>query len=367
MRASVLVVLLVSTALAGCSGGGKGGRDEAPEADFDELGLEATSTTGVIRGIAVDEAIRPLGGVSIGTALADGSVRNTTSAADGAFGFDGLPPGSYILRAGKTGYLSVQANAEVVAGVDEPPIVKVLLVADPASLPYVSSFVYDAFVACSFTFPVVSFAACGVAEEATNNEFLVDYEADKVPDWVQTEAVWETTQELGNELGLSITDFHSGPQVTVNATDGPSPIYITVNRTTAERFEYGVNNTITIRLFSTELTGTDAVPEEQVHAVWASSLYGPVNGTGAPGLYQSTVTDNDPCLFVGCVLTNPIDDPDCIKYAVLFDSCQRFGGVGMALEQKVSVFTQIFYGYQPPPDWRFSVDSDVPQPPQPPA
>lgn len=358
LRAAVAFLALASLALAGCSGGGNGG-DEPPAANFEELGLEATATTGILRGIVVDEAIRPVAGADIGARGPDGPVANTTSAADGAFGFDGLAPGTYFLEVHKPGFVAAQASSEVVAGLGDPPIVKVLLVADPSSVPYVSALVYDAFVACSFTFPVVSFAACGLVAEETNNAFLVDYEADKPPQWIQVEALWESTQALGNELGLSITDFHKGPQIGVNGTSGPSPIYITVNETTAMQFEYGFNNTITIRLFSTELTGTDAVPEEQAHAVWSSTLYGPVNSTGAAGVYQSTVVDNDPTGYA----VNPIDDPDCIKYAALFNSCQRAGGAGMALQQKVTVFTHIFYGYTPPADWRFSTAGEAPTPP----
>lgn len=360
MPAPLLGALLVSTVLAGCAGDG-GGKDDLPAADFDDLDLKATATTGIIRGVVVDEAIRPLGSVDIGTTLPDGSVRNTTSNSDGAFGLDGLPPGTYFLQARKPGFVATQVSTDVVAGVAEPPIVKVLLVADPSTIPYATFLVYDAFVACSFTFPVVSFAACGLAAEETNNAFLVEYEVDKLPTLVQSEALWETTQALGNELGLSITDFSNGPQRTVNATNGPSPIFITVNQTMAQAFNYTGpdNNTLTIRLFSTELTGTDLVPEEQAHAVWASSLYGPVNGTGLPAAYQSTVVDNDP----SGLAVNPFDDPDCIKYAVLFNACQRAGGFGMALQQKVTVYTHIFYGYAPPPDWRFSTSGETPGPP----
>jgi hypothetical protein len=356
-RMALAWLALASFALAGCSGGDKD--TELPPANFEELGLEATATTGILRGIVVDDAIRPVAGADIGYRGPEGATKNTTSAADGAFGFDGLPPGTYFLEVRKAGFVAAQASAEVLAGVGEPPIVKVLLAADPSSVPYVSALVYDAFVACSFTFPVVSFAACGLVAEETNNAFLVDYEADKPPQWIQVEALWESTQALGNELGLSITDFHKGPQIGVNSSSGPSPIHVTVNETTALAFEYGFNNTITIRLFSTELTGTDVVPEEQAHAVWASGGYAAVNSTGAPAAYQSTVVDNDPTGYA----VNPFSDPECVKYAVLFDSCQRAGGAGMALQQKVTVFTHIFYGYTPPSDWRFSTAGEAPAPP----
>src|SRR5687768_18580677 len=61
------VSALILTALAGCSGG-DGGKPAPIEddTDFQDLDLAATATTGIIRGLVVDEAIRPLGGAKIG-------------------------------------------------------------------------------------------------------------------------------------------------------------------------------------------------------------------------------------------------------------------------------------------------------------
>jgi hypothetical protein len=358
MMRILVAILLAATALAGCSSAEP--ERELPPANFENLGLQATPTTGVIRGIAVDEAIRQLGGVDIGVTLLDGQIRNVTSAPDGAFGLDGLAPGTYFMVARKAGYLPVQASSEVVAGVAAPPLVKLLMTADPTTVPYVTVFVYEAFIGCSVTSPSVSVAVCDVGplKAATNNEFLVNYEADKPPQWIQSEAVWESTQPLGSELSLSLTDFSQGPQITVNATAGPSPIHFTVNETTAQRFNYGVNNTMTIRLFSTAVTGTDVVPEEIVQGAYASN-YGTVNGTGLPAFYQSNVVDRDPTGLVG----NPFDNPNCLKYPALFNSCYRVGGAGVVVNQRVSVFTHIFYGYTPPPGWTFSATGQAPQPP----
>ena len=356
----VLAACLLATLVAGCSGGGGGDGDPlAAGADFEDLGLEATATTGIIRGIVVDEAIRPVAGAEVGTALPDGAgTRNATSAADGAFGFDGLPAGTYFLTIRKPGFLTQQANAEVVVGVSDPPITKILLTADPASLPYVSAYQFDAFIACSFTLVTVSFAACGLAAEQTNNAFLVNYRPDKPPQHIQIEAVWQSTQALGGELGLSVTAL-GPPQVGVNGTSGPSPIHITINETQALRHNFtGPDDAdVTIRLFSSALTGTDVIPEEVVHGAWASA-YPVYNSTPAPGVVQ-TAFDSDPT----GLLLNPFSHPDCVRYPVLFASCWGAGGIGMALEQRVTVYTHIFYGYLPPADWRFSAAGSPPDPP----
>jgi hypothetical protein len=357
MRALV-AGLLAATMLAGCAGGAG---DEAPveAVDFDALDLEATATTGIIRGIVVDEAIRPLAGADIGTTLPDGAVRNATSAADGAFGFDGLPPGTYFLTVRKAGFLVQQANADVVAGVAEPPLVKVLLTADPSSLPYISIYQYDAFIACSFTLVTVSFAACGLAAEQTNNAFLVNYRPDKAPTFIQIEAIWTSTQVLGGELGLSVTAL-GPPQVTVNSTDGTSPIHITINETQALQHNFtGPDDAdITIRLFSSQLSGTDVVPEEQVHAAWAAGGYDAFNATGLNPVVDE-VTGSDPTGLA----QNPFSDPDCVRYPVLFASCWGAGGIGMALQQRVTVYTHIFYGTLPPTGWTFAADGAPPDPP----
>jgi len=72
-----------------------------------------------------------------------------------------------------------------------------------------------------------------------------------------------------------------------------------------------------------------------------------------------TAFDSDPT----GLLLNPFSHPECIRYPVLFASCWGAGGVGMALEQRVTVYTHMFYGYVPPADWRFSGAGAPPEPP----
>lgn len=353
--APVIALLLAATVLAGCSGGGKGPKESAGP-DFSDLGLEATSTTGVIRGVVVDEAVRPLAGALVSTVGGDGKAHNATSAVDGAFGLDGLEAGTYFLKVTKPGYRESQLSTDVVAGLAEPPIVKVVLAVDPTDLPYVAAFQYDAFIACSFTLVLVSFAACGLAPDQTNNAFLVEYKMDKPPAWIQAEAVWESTQALGSSLSLSVTDFSTGTQIGVNGSSGPSPIYTTVNATVAQQFNYtGPDaNPVNIRLFSTAAEGTDLVPEQTVHDAWAANGYPLYNSTG-----QDPTVDG---AFDAAGLANPLGE-DCVRWVTLFNACMGAGGVGVVLQQKVTVFTHVFYGYAPPEGWRFSDGGGVPAPP----
>jgi hypothetical protein len=113
-----LAVMLMSLGLAGCAAGGDGS-EEADDLAVSDLGLEATATTGIIRGVVVDEAIRPLPGVRV-TLVVEGETKQTESNDAGAFGFDSLPPGTYFLKAERFGFESIQQAAEVKAGDSQP-------------------------------------------------------------------------------------------------------------------------------------------------------------------------------------------------------------------------------------------------------
>jgi hypothetical protein len=356
MRKAVLV--LAALVLSGCSqDGGDGG--ELQDAGLEDLGLEATDTTGIIRGVVVNEAIVPVPDVNI-TAVNAATEVVTQTNAEGFFGFDGLEPGTYFVSASKFGFIPVQTSVDVVAGEDEPDVTKLILSVDQALQPYVQVEQYTGYIGCSVTTPSISAAVCGLPglAEATNNAFLKNFRANQPPAWIQMEAIWSSTQPLGGELSMSVTAL-GPPQVTVNSTSGTSPIFLTINETEAAKHHFGVNDTdITMRLFSTELTGTDVVPEEVAHGAYATA-YPTLNSTPLASTYQQVVDAENS--FTG-LLVNPFTNPECIQYPALFASCYGVGGAGLVVNQQVDVYTQIFYGYTPPAGWRFSEDSNIPQP-----
>src|SRR5688500_494871 len=123
---AVLMATLVATVVvAGCSGGG--GEEEATASDFEDLGLEATPTTGVLLGGVVDQAIRPLADVDITVTKPDGGELKDKTDEAGRFAFEGLPPGGYIVHARHPSYTAQQASTVVEAGVAEPPVVRILM------------------------------------------------------------------------------------------------------------------------------------------------------------------------------------------------------------------------------------------------
>lgn len=147
MRFPLAFLLLVAATLAGCSGGGSGSGpgDEPP-------GLDVTDSTGGIRGIVVDQSVVPVEGATV--TLAGG--QTTKSGSTGLFNFTGLAPGDYFLSVTKLGYLGVQASANVVAGVSDPPIVKVLLERVSTLAPYVDFYKLDGFYECGFALPFIT-------------------------------------------------------------------------------------------------------------------------------------------------------------------------------------------------------------------
>jgi hypothetical protein len=323
MRSALWALVLAASALAGCA---SEPRPSATELSFDDLGVVATSTTGILRGVVVDEAIRPLAGVAI-TALGSGQTeRSATTTDSGLFAFDGLAPGTYFVRANRAGYLPVQQSTEVVAGVSDPPIVKMLMAVDSSFVaPYVEAYVLDGFIECGITTPAVAFAACSAANlpseilceetgvcpgNVTTDVFNQFIAVGVVPAHIQHELVWEATQSTGDMFRLAMRtateeQFNGGSyEAGVGSALGTSPLLGTINRTVIEDAEIGLN-------------GTGLAP-----AVFAGGM----DGT------QVCVTI---CLFA----------------------------TGATVNQKFSLYTHIFIGYVPTEGWRFSSGEPVPTPP----
>ncbi|MGB0652962.1 MAG: carboxypeptidase-like regulatory domain-containing protein [Thermoplasmatota archaeon] len=334
-RTLLLSTLLAAALLAGCTDSGDGGNelgDEQTEQALTEVAVEATDDTGVIRGVVVDSAIRPVAGVTIEVPLpGEGEPLTTTSNDLGAFGLEGLEPGSYFVKASKAGYTETQQSVQVVAGVSTPPPVKILLEVNPSTAPYVQEFAMKGFIECSVATPVVLFAACGLLDATglSNNHFLEEYTLDAPPAHLQSEAVWQSTQALGNELQISYTCLdcgEGGTQVRYGVAAGTSPLIMVGNVTLAEELGIGNGQPVTFRVFGTDMEETDVIDDDQIH-----------------GAYNTTTGE------------------ECLRYPVLFSSCMGFGGVGAVIQQEFEAFTHAFYHYTPPEGWQFTVDG-IPAP-----
>lgn len=302
MRPIALTALLAATLLAGCAGNGPDGKS-ATDPTFDDLGLTATSSTGIIRGVVVDDAIRPIAGAKVVLSGGD-SPSETVSTESGAFGFSNLVPGTYFLSVSKVGFFAAQQSADVVAGVEEPAIVKVLLQMDAANMPFVQSYVFSGFIECM----TPNVALCGLVNDLgseggqgnlTQDNSQVRHPVSQVPTWVQSEMIWTSTQALGGGMSVMYSWDCDDTLLCDHEVSGTSPLLLTADAEAIDKIGIGT-----------------AMPDVYIRTFTAAAVDGlPINSAG------------------------------------------------LTIEQSFEIYTHVFYGYQPPEGWRFSSGEPVPTPP----
>ena len=342
-RPALIALLTACAALAGCSD--DGGDPEVQDVDFEELELQADETTGILRGVVVDEAIRPIPGVLVTAVGPGGGNVSMTTKDDGLFGFGKLAPGTYFVSVVKDGFSAQQTSGEVVAGEAEPKPLKILMQADPSTAPFVETQHMDGYMSCSVRGMIIAYQ-CGVVSALGNDVVNAEYAMPRVPDWIQSEMVWESTQAFGDELSLAIRCLpgdSSDPagrctegQMTIVRSEGHSPQIATINRTVALNWTLGGpgGNPLSISLFAYGRSDLDAFNEDQINAT------------------QEPVT-GEPCPYW----------PQVGGYPFAPQTCMRATGPGLILNQKVDVYTHIFYGFTPREGWTFGLDGDHPLPP----
>ena len=236
VRVAAFVALLL--AVSGCSDPPASGAGAAQAAALDEaasqVAVEATKTTGIIRGVVVDDAVRPLSGASV--VLQDG--HNATTGADGAFGFEGLAPGLHFLVASRIGYAETQQSTIVEAGVADPPIVRIQLQAVDLGTPYVeayqTTFVSD-MALCIDPSSDSCFSASGSSDNPAGifGDVATSVNVELFPNATvaQTETHWDPTQPsatVGRATCSARLGFESVDQ---RSTAGESPLVARVNAT----------------------------------------------------------------------------------------------------------------------------------------
>jgi hypothetical protein len=283
--------------LAGCTNGEAGGQDST-ELLFDETPVVAGK--GLIRGIVVDPSIAPVMGALVAL---NGQAETTSTTAQGAFVFTDLEPGTYFLQVSKPGWTTVQQSTEVQANVREPPVVKVAMEKIPGAEPRAETVNLEGYLSCSVGTPL-TLHDCNTVEEQRGALF---FPIDGMPQWIQTEVTWESTQAAGDWLyiiqgvcecdGTSIASqgFDSRFDETAEAT---SPYIVRVDQDFLEANDVGGEN----REISIDVSAS-----------------GPEPGT-----------------------TN---------------------GSGIALNQRFQVYVTFFYNFEPDAGWTFVGDGPYPVPP----
>lgn len=141
--------------LAGCSSDGtEAVVTEQGSIDFSDVEVEVSATTGAIRGVVVDDAIRPIAEVKVAVNAAGVNQTGATDG-DGRFAFSDLKPGTYFIRAEHLLYETTQVSVEVAAGV-EPSITKVLMKAKFDQKPYHQQMKFQGFIACGYQAVLIS-------------------------------------------------------------------------------------------------------------------------------------------------------------------------------------------------------------------
>ena len=154
MRPLLAVPLLILVALAGCANGG-GATDEPSTADdFADKGVKPSATTGVLLGVVVDEAIRPVKDATV--TISGASEATETTDELGRFAFGGLAPGTYFIKVTAAQFSTASSSAEVVAGEEDPPVVRVQLTKLFSQDPYAEIIKFDGYIACAYAIGVGS-------------------------------------------------------------------------------------------------------------------------------------------------------------------------------------------------------------------
>lgn len=308
----VWALMLCGAAMAGCAE--EPAVEQQDEEAFGELDAQATEDTGVIRGIVVDPSITPVQGAIV-TVI--GPEMETTTNENGAFVFEGIEPGSHFLKAAKPGFSEVQQSVEVRAGVDTPPIVKIQLVPDATTQPFIQAMVYDAYIQCSESLVLVGYSG------GCSNDFLVEYgpgELGRTPDFAQSEMVWESTQPLGDWMNVMYSSAPLPGETLLHnyvEDEGASPLTIQANQTLME--SKGVINEwpLMVRIFNSGLEGTD----------------------------------------IGRDYGDPRDGDNCVERPAL-GGCTT--GVGATIDQVLTVYSHAFFNVDPDLEWRFLEDGPYP-------
>lgn len=255
MGAKWAALLLSVTFLAGCSDTGSQTDDTPSTADDiqDEFNVKPTDTKGVLLGVVVDEAIRPVEAVKVAINLADGTLQTKTSDTQGRFAFGDLEPGVYLLEFSHTQYATLATSVEVRAGEEDPPVHRFQVTRLFAQEPYTEMISFDGYLACAFAVGTSStcvndytrivgerctpvggvcttqcaggcFRDLELAKQGGNRR---EYVSTIGPGWqsVIFETTWDPTTETGENLGFTVS-FYARPDAVhrYGGTSGPDPL-----------------------------------------------------------------------------------------------------------------------------------------------
>jgi hypothetical protein len=242
MQANHLVLALCAAlVLAGCSDSEPA--PKPPKATDPGL-VDASSTTGGVRGVVVDQAIRPLKGVLVEVMDTN---RTATTDETGIFVVSGLKPGPHLLRVSHIFFDTMQVAVDVQANVRDPEVVRIQLSLKTSDRPYFNTVHYKGYITCSLGADLFASEECGEGVGVPcgvpvygcqrllhndNNKVQYDFYVDG-PNvkTIIVEQVWkpnaDATGELYTVLATNWTcDPICGGDKELAESSGPSPLYV---------------------------------------------------------------------------------------------------------------------------------------------
>jgi hypothetical protein len=260
--------------------------------------------TGILAGVVVDPALRPLAGANVSALGPGGTPSVQATDANGTFRFAGLAPGTYAVEAGLPRHLTAHAIAQVVAGEPFPRLVQLVLEVQADELPFVVQIAWEGYIGCAFTYgnlcSAPGQAGYDVIGDQSAHLFFDEYVSiGRVPTLIQGEAVWDATTPTSEEL---------------------KPIY-------------GWSEPV----------------------AWAQLSYlGTFFGESQPSPTFDRVT-YEMALEAGIGTGNGL-------VVEFYSGGDTSSPTGLTVNQPVKLFLHNFYGYLPPDDWRFAVHGAPPPP-----
>ncbi len=287
-KPALVLALLAAMVLSGCtsSGGGDSGTQSSVEESVPEV--QATATTGGIRGVIVDDRITPIKGAFVEVV---GAGKNMTTEADGLFVFSGLEPGSYTVKASHGLYTTAQASADVVAGESEPKAVKIQLLRSVFANPYIETLQFDGFIVCSANavFPLIGGVLSEECGEGVgvpgvgrvggqgNNNVQYDFTVANGARALVVEQVWEATSAAGSALYSPIsTEWVCDPLCggnTFATIEGSSPTYKMLNNDTIDPLNLTSDRVISIFTWASPDTTPIGVTLNQKYTNFVTVFY----------------------------------------------------------------------------------------------
>lgn len=231
-------LLVTMLALAGCSD--EPAAEETPQLQeavqaAQQVEVQATAKTGVIRGVVVDDALRPLAGALVSVT---GVEQNKTTNDLGVFAFQDLEPGTYFLTASMVDYTTVQQSVEVVAGVDNPEAIKILLAAIPRATPFIEALNAMIFISGSGWVELPGVGGTGItvggAGVLSSGNWNFEVEIQPNGTVAQTELNWDPTSPLGENGRAAGGTYDGNTGIDTAIVTGAAPLAIRANATEGE-------------------------------------------------------------------------------------------------------------------------------------